>query len=33
LRFDRTFGVIEPKRKPRPGAEWSGDGEPGLGVL
>ena len=23
-RFDRTFGVIEPKREPRPGAEWSG---------
>ena len=21
---DRTFGVIEPKREPRPGAEWSG---------
>src|ERR1700730_15586857 len=24
LLFDRTFGVIEPKREPRPGAEWSG---------
>jgi hypothetical protein len=24
LIFDRTFGVFEPKREPRPGAEWSG---------
>jgi transposase InsO family protein len=33
LRFDRTFGVIEPKHEPRPDAEWSGDAAPGLGVL
>jgi transposase len=24
LRFDRTFGVIEPKREPRPGAGFDG---------
>jgi hypothetical protein len=30
LRFDRTFGVIEPKREPRPGAE---EGKNAVGQL